>query len=133
MNDYYCLNSVIIVRLKDENLNYYLVGLLNSTLLRWIYKNLTQEQNRVFAEVKPVNLRKLPIHLININDHVETELFKKIITLVKDIEFQQNQRYAMNSFNEEKLNDLQKEINYCVYKLYGLDNNDVDMIENADL
>lgn len=132
MNDYYCLNSVIIVRLKDENLNFYLVGLLNSNLLRWVYKNLTQEQNRVFAEVKPINLRKLPIHLIISDDHVERELFERIIELAKNLEYQQNQRYISNAYNEEKIRDLQKEMNLCVYKLYGLDDNEIDMIENPD-
>jgi type I restriction-modification system DNA methylase subunit len=64
---YYVLNSIIIIRLKDGS-GYdlkYVLALLNSTLLRYVYRRLTQEEERVFAEVKPVNLRKLPIAKAN--------------------------------------------------------------------
>jgi hypothetical protein len=63
----YVLNSVIVILLKDEiNLSYnYICSLLNSKILRFAYRQLVQEESRAFAEVKPVNLRKLPIRRID--------------------------------------------------------------------
>jgi type I restriction-modification system DNA methylase subunit len=64
---YYVLNSIIVIQLKERS-GYdlkYVLALLNSTLLRYVYMQLTQEEKRIFAEVKPVNLRKLPIAKAN--------------------------------------------------------------------
>jgi len=36
------------------------VGILSSRLIRYLYDNLVGEQSRVFPEVKPVQLFKLP-------------------------------------------------------------------------
>ncbi len=63
---YFCLNSVIVVRPRAGVSLVALVALLNSKLLRWVYGMVTQEQARAFAEVKPVNLRKLPIIQMNL-------------------------------------------------------------------
>jgi hypothetical protein len=61
---YFVLNSVIVVRpsLPEHD---FLCTILNSTLLRTIYRDITQEEGRVFAEVKPINLRSLPIRRIS--------------------------------------------------------------------
>ena len=70
---YYCLNSIIIVKPKSPDLILYYLGLLNSKLIRWLYGNLTQEQNRTFAEVKPINLRKLPIRIIDFSNSIDVK------------------------------------------------------------
>lgn len=60
---YYNLNNVHNILLKENvscNLNY-LTTLLNSRLMDFVYKFLVPESGRVFAEVKGVNLAKLPI------------------------------------------------------------------------
>ena len=59
------LNSTIIIRPDSAEWSpYFWVSLLNSRLIRFVYGLLAQEEQRTFAEVKPVNLRKLPIHRI---------------------------------------------------------------------
>lgn len=60
---WYCLKSVILIQLPDESplSYYYLLGLLNSTLMHYFYDDLVDEEDRVFAEVKPVQLFQLPI------------------------------------------------------------------------
>lgn len=63
----YTINSVInIILSPNVEISYqYLCTLLNSSLMRFIYSNLVQEEGRIFAEVKPINLRKLPIRRID--------------------------------------------------------------------
>jgi len=60
---YYVLDSILIIQLKKDSgySENYITALLNSKLLRYVYAQLTQEKDRVFAQVKSVNLRKLPI------------------------------------------------------------------------
>lgn len=62
-NSFYVLDSILILKLiKDSYFSYkYVSAILNSTLTNFIYKNLTQEEGRTFAQVKPANVRKLYI------------------------------------------------------------------------
>ncbi len=62
-DQWHCLKSGIIIQLGDNsNINYnYLLALLNSKLMDFLYQDLVGEGSRVFPEVKPVQLFKLPI------------------------------------------------------------------------
>jgi len=64
---WYCLKSVIIIQLKNESkIQYgYILGLFNSKLFRFLYEDLVGERARIFPEVKPVQLFKLPIRTID--------------------------------------------------------------------
>ncbi|MBK6776338.1 MAG: hypothetical protein IPG74_11035 [Flavobacteriales bacterium] len=56
------LNNVYNVGYVDSRYDLrYILGLLNSKLLNHIYQSIAQEKGRTFAEVKKVNLEKLPI------------------------------------------------------------------------
>lgn len=58
---YYVLNSILVFKLQPKsNVGYkYALVALNSKMNNLVYKNLTQEEGRTFAEVKPQNVRKL--------------------------------------------------------------------------
>ncbi len=63
--DYCALNSTIIIKPDNDAYSaYFWIAVLNSALQRYIYNLLAQEEDRAFAEVKPANLRKLPIRRI---------------------------------------------------------------------
>ena len=64
---WYCLKSGLIVQLSaDSKLSYrYLLAILNSKLMDFLYQDLVNEGERVFPEVKPVQLFKLPIAVAN--------------------------------------------------------------------
>ena len=59
------LNNVYNVGVKDKDIDLlYILSLLNSKLLNFIYQTVSQEKGRLFAEVKKINLAKLPIKTI---------------------------------------------------------------------
>jgi hypothetical protein len=59
---YINLNNVYNVGRVDDRLSIrYLLGLLNSNLLNYIYQDIAQEKGKLFAEVKKIYLEKLPI------------------------------------------------------------------------
>jgi type I restriction-modification system DNA methylase subunit len=62
-NGYYVLDSILVLKIKNEtNWNYKFVSsILNSKVINYLYKILTQEEGRTFAQVKPINVRKLYI------------------------------------------------------------------------
>jgi len=65
---WYFLKSGIIVQHPDNKKlsYYYLLCLLNSKLMDFLYQGLVGESARVFPEVKPIQLFKLPIKTVNI-------------------------------------------------------------------
>ncbi len=132
---YYCLNSIIIIRPKDIEMTKYLTSLLNSRLLRWIYRDLTQETRRVFAEVKPINLRKLPIHKIDLSDAIEKELHDTLIALV-DVMLDLNRKIqkakgSRRALLQRQIQKTDNEIDQLVYKLYGLTKEEIKVIESS--
>ena len=59
------LKSVHNIVLKDDTMKYEtLICILNSKLMDFYYKYLVPEEGRTFAEVKAVNLKRLPIKII---------------------------------------------------------------------
>ena len=61
-NKFYVLNSILVFKKNTEQYIYkYIASALNSKLCNYLYKRLTQEEGRTFAEVKPANVRKLYI------------------------------------------------------------------------
>ncbi len=128
---YYCLNSIIIVRPQNPNFIKYYVGLLNSRLMRWLYRNLTQEQGRVFAEVKPINIRKLPIKQIDFSSPTDKQAYEKIVSWV-DLTMQlQKTKYERpgEQLLQEKIIDTIEKIDITVYELYKLSKEDISIIE----
>ncbi len=70
----YCtLNSVHNTSARDGKRTtlLYLLGLLNSKLLRFFYQNSTEETRIVFPQVHIAALRKLPIQAISFNDFAD--------------------------------------------------------------
>ena len=116
---YYTMNNVVILKIKEDNpVSYkFLLALLNSKLLNFIYRQITQEENRVFAEVKPINIRKLPIIL------PDKEIEKRVNVLVSIILLTKKSDPAADT------NALEAEIDRLVYELYGLTEEEIRIVE----
>ena len=85
-DQWFALKSVILVQGEQQfrPANYhYLVALLNSTLMNYVYTHLTDEQDRVFAEVKPIILQHLPIYCIDFEDARETARHDALVALAQ--------------------------------------------------
>lgn len=123
-DNYYTMNTVLIYKTKQEYKQEYpykfLLAILNSKLINYIYKQLTQEENRVFAEVKPVNVRKLPIIKCS-NDSQQN--FIKLVDVI---------------LNTKKTNptvdtsDLENQIDQLVYQLYELTEEEIKIVEGVN-
>lgn len=123
------------IRIIKNDFSYeFLLGLLNSKLLDWWYQKLIPEKGRVFAEVKVVNLSKLPIINVDKNNPEDKTLYDEIIKLVEtllrlNIEIKEVKL-------QSKIEQLQHFIGHCecridqlVYQLYGLTEEEINIIE----
>ena len=116
---WYCLKSGLIIQLpNDSDLHYYyLLALLNSKLLDFLYHDLIDEDNRIFPEVKPIQLFKLPIYVANKEEQ------KPIIEVVYEI-----QKAIEKKIN---INELESQIDQLVYELYGLTEEEIAIVEKS--
>jgi adenine-specific DNA-methyltransferase len=91
---------------------YFLLGLLNSKLATWFYRALTNEEGRVFAEIKIVHLKSLPILF---NDKLEQEIAE----------------LAKNAMNIKDKEVIEREIDSKIYELYALDEEAISIVEDS--
>ncbi|MCX6788935.1 MAG: N-6 DNA methylase [Candidatus Jorgensenbacteria bacterium] len=94
---------------------YYLLGLLNSSVIDYWHKTYTSEKGRAFAEVKIANIKKIPIRVPS-DDSIAD--LAKLISVTKS----QNNNTDTSEL-EEKMNDL-------VMSLYELTENEKNLIKN---
>jgi len=95
----------------------YILALLNSKLINYYYSFLVPEKGKVFAEVKIVNLEKLPIIIANTNSE------SLIIEIVDQIIASKKQNPQANT------KQLEDQIDIMVYKLYNLTYEEVKIID----
>ena len=110
---FYTLDSILIFKKNTTEYSYkYIASVLNSSLTDFLYKKLSQEEGRTFAQVKPANVRKLYIPKASIKE-------QKLLETLYDY---QNYCYSHisdnNSLTElfvDLFNDI---IDGCVYELF---------------
>jgi len=121
-DNWYCLKSGIIIQLPCQSeLKYlYLLALLNSNLMNFLYKDLVNEEERIFPEVKPIQLFKLPVVVPK----------KQIQIVIED---------TVNKILASKKGDpkadtsaLEKEIDQLIYQLYGLTEAEIKIVEGVN-
>ncbi|RLC20046.1 MAG: class I SAM-dependent DNA methyltransferase [Deltaproteobacteria bacterium] len=116
---WYCLKSGLIIQLPEtsEISYFYLLALLNSALMDFIYRDLVNENVRIFPEVKPVQLFKLPIEKSNSTHR------NKIDKIVSQI------LAAKKQDPNADTTALEKKTDQLVYKLYGLTKEEIAIVE----
>jgi len=91
----------------------------------------------VFAQVKVVNLKPLPIRLINKKDKNESTIFKEIENLVDKImdtnkEIRKKIIQHEKDLLFEKAEHFTNEIDKRVYQIYNLNKEEIEIIEKND-
>ena len=94
-----------------------MVGVLNSKLSNFIYRGLTQESGRAFAQVKPANVRKLSI------PDVGAEQQKEISNIVSSIVIKKKSNPLIDTSYEESL------IDNILYSLFELTSEEISLVE----
>ncbi len=118
-DNWYCLKSGIIVQLPYQSkVSYlYLLTLLNSKLMNFLYRDLVNEEVRIFPEVKPIQLFKLPIVIPTKKQKSESEkVVNQILT-------------AKKSDPKADTSALETECDLLVYQLYGLTEAEIKIVE----
>ena len=106
-NQYFTLDTVHNGILKQENFNIkYILSLLNSRFIKFIYENLINESGKIFAQVKIIYIDELPIKNISLEKQQPfIEKADKMLSLNRELQdlSQKFQRMLLRKFDLEKL------------------------------
>ena len=106
-NQYFTLDTVHNGILKQENFNIkYILSLLNSKFIKFIYENLINESGKIFAQVKIIYIDELLIKNIPLEKQQPfIEKADKMLSLNKELQdlSQKFQRMLLRKFDLEKL------------------------------
>ncbi len=115
----------------------YFVGLLNSSLMRYLYTATVQESHqRAFPQVKVRSIRQLPVYWPDMDSPDDRRRHDDLVALVQRMIELNRQLRSLKTAQERTV--LQRDINHTdagidrlVYALYGLDDADVAMVEES--
>ena len=114
----------------------YVLGLLNSKVLWWYLRQIAAERAGGFIEAKPMYVALLPIRKINKKDLKDKEQHDSIVDLVKGILTLNKQLKKSQSEQESaelttKISETDHAIDILVYDLYGLNKEEIEIIESS--
>ena len=117
-----CSSDLIILK-KDEKSDIfdlkYLLSILNSKLIDFVYTSINPEKGETLAEVKAFHLGILPFYPLSIKDQVP--FIKKVDQILT----------AKKSDSKVDTTALETEIDQLIYQLYGLTEEEIQIIENS--
>jgi hypothetical protein len=109
----------------------YILGLLNSKLINYMYADIAQERKgRTFAQVKVTYIKKLPIKIpCDVASAIEqssiSALVNKILAITKDAD------YLKNPAKQAQVKEYENQIDQLVYQLYDLTDKEIKIVEGG--
>jgi len=134
-SQYLCLNNMHVLVPMDKTINCkYILAILNSRLLNWYYQTLNPEVGEALAEVKKTNVARLPIKKPNLSVPSQRSLHDKMVELVSQMLDLRKRLAGVKTEDdrvrlEREIKATDDEIDSMVYKLYGLTNEEIGIIE----
>ena len=124
--EYYASSGLTAVILSNKEFDErYILGILNSKLMNWYYRQFYQDVN-----IKPEDMRELPIKISNKGQTKElVGLVEKLLELNKQIVgFMAKETDHLTDLVTQAKN-VDKKIDDLIYKIYGLSISDIKLIE----
>jgi type I restriction-modification system DNA methylase subunit len=117
----FCVNTAYII----SNADYYLLGILNSQLVHFIYKGMSSTYRGGYLRFIYQYIEKIPIKAIDINNPSEKTLHDKLVSLVdRMLELHKKKASLPPSAEREKIEReiavTDEKIDEIVYELYGM-------------
>jgi hypothetical protein len=128
-------DNLHVLLLKNENFKLeFILGIMNSELMDFIYTTMNPEKGEALAQVKKFHVEQLPIRSINFSDPVDKARHDRMVALVTQM-LDLNKRLQDAKLEHEKtLLSRQVEatdaaIDTLVYELYGLTKEEIAVVE----
>ena len=139
LEEIYCNYKTILNVNPAENTQFdmkYLTGVLNSTLLSFIYPFMSNKLvSKSFPRLSVGDLRKLPISIIDFDNPADVAMHDKMVKLVDEMLKLHQQLPGMGPegrrIAETRIEARDREIDELVYQLYGLSEDEIRIVEGG--
>ncbi len=134
---YQCLNTMFMINIFDAQYSpLFVLGILNSRLVRKYWLDHFYDQRRTFPKIKGTYLKQLPIYQIRPAKDYDKARHDRMIELVDQmleakLQLAAAQTERDKTFYESKCATLDRQIDQLVYELYDLTPEEIAMIEGT--
>ncbi|WP_224247739.1 Eco57I restriction-modification methylase domain-containing protein [Hyalangium gracile] len=134
----FALNTIVVVSPKpacDWSIKYVL-GILNSKLVNFYYVSFLKSSKKAFSEIQARQVAQIPLPALSLQQTKDQGAHNRIVTLVEHMLKLQRQRISAQTPHEQTAIDRQitstdAQIDREVYALYGMTNEEIEMLETA--
>ena len=132
-----CLNALFMVNVLEGGPEpAYLLGILNSRLLRLFWIENYYDRRRTFPKIKGTYLKKIPIYRPTPGDAQDIAKHDRVVSLVSSMiglnkEHAATKSEAQKSIIQRQIDATDAEIDRLVYDLYGLTEGEIALVEEA--
>lgn len=126
--NYYSNDKTSIIPIEDR----YLIGLLNSKLLDFFIQSISSTKQGGYYEYKPMYLAQLPIRVIDFFNHLDKTRHDSLVSrmLVLHRRLAGARTPQEKKVLERQIEAADDEIDGLVYKLYGLSEDEIKIVED---
>jgi adenine-specific DNA-methyltransferase len=125
-NKYYVKDGMLLIKKSDSVNLKYLTGLLNSKIINYYYKNYF-----ITIDVLKNALLELPILFNKKIEELLIILVDRMLSLNKQLQEIGNKKTVETAKLEEEITKTDKEIDELVYKIYGITEEEKNIIEES--
>ncbi len=132
-----CLNTIFMVNVRDTAFDpLFVLGILNSTLLRAIWRDRYYDQRRTFPKIKGSYLKELPVFAVDRCSAAQRGMCDEIVRAVQRVIELHDALDVTGTEQEQAVLSRQvaateSRIDELVYELYGLSDTEVQPIEDV--
>jgi type I restriction-modification system DNA methylase subunit len=132
-NQYYTFNSTNTILPKDNESNLkFILGLLNSKLINWYYVNKFTNKSNLTVNISKTFLEQIPIKIASLKEQQKLiSLVDKILAKNKELVSFGDKQTSETKKLKSEIEQIDKEINEEVYKLYGITDEEQKIIEES--
>lgn len=132
-----CLNTMFMINLHATDMDaLFVLGLLNSKLLRRLWVDRFYDQRKTFPKIKGTYLKLLPIRTIDFSDPEDVARHDRMVGLVERMlslhEGLAGARIGRErTVIERQISATDRQIDRLVYEFYGLTDDEIAVVEEA--
>ncbi len=130
--EFYCVNTAYIISSSDK----YLLGILNSSLITFIYKNISSSYRGGYLRFIYQYLVELPIRIINFYDPIDKARHNRMVELVERMLLLHKQVATAKTSHDKtaiqrQIDTTDQQIDRLVYELYGLTEEEIKIVDET--
>jgi adenine-specific DNA-methyltransferase len=135
-NGYIARNNLHILLPKKEDYDLrFILGVLNSKLMDFLYSLMNPEKGEALAEVKKQHVEQLPIRSINFTTPTDKACHDRMVQLVEQMLTLHKQLPDAKASHDKthiqrQIDATDRQIDKLVYELYGLTKAEIAIVES---